>query len=89
MTEVAFAFKDPVKAIYERTIGTNPFILQAFVNGIIINDKNRKIKGTLKTIIPKHISNIASIRCLDTLNFIEISNLIALEQKILIADQTI
>ena len=41
----AFQFKDPVNALYERAMSRNPVLLKAFVQGIINNGCDNRIKN--------------------------------------------
>ncbi len=74
ITRTAFHFVDPVKAIYERTMSKNPIVLRAFVEAIIKNGCDPRIKNQkYKTKIPKNISCFARINVVDTYQY---SNLV-------------
>ena len=83
----AFEFVDPVKAILERTMSKNPQILRAFVEGIIRNGKNSKFKSKeFKSKMPSHISCYASVSVLDALEYSELVDVIAEQQKAIITN---
>ena len=84
----AFEFIDPVKAILERTMSKNPKILRAFVEGIIRNGKNSKFKSKeFKSKMPSHISCYASVSVLDALEYSELVDVIAEQQKAIITNK--
>ena len=86
MTHTAFEFVDPARAILERTMGRNPAILRAFVQGIINNDKNSLFKHKkYKSTVPSNISCYASISMLDALEYDELVEVITEQQKMIIS----
>ena len=86
ITHTAFEFIDPVKAIFERTMGKNPVILKAFVQGIINNEKNSLFKGNeFRSKVPSNISCYASINMLDALEYDELVEVITKQQKLIIS----
>lgn len=85
MSLTAFEFIDPVKAIFERTMSKNPIVLQAFVQGIINNNKNPKFKREgYRVKIPNHISCYAAVNYLDDYSYNELVMLITEQQKMLL-----
>lgn len=79
---VAFEFIDPVKAVAERKMSCNNMILRAFVEGIMLNDKNPLLKNDeLRKIVPYHISCYTGVRNLDGFDYDELVSIIAKEQK--------
>lgn len=82
ISEVAFHFVDPVKAIYERVISRNPIVLRAFVEAIIKNDCDPKIannKYRLK--VPKNVNCFARISMIDTYEYDELVEELARQIK--------
>jgi len=87
VSHTAFEFVDPVKAILERTMSKNPMILRAFVQGIINNGKDAKFKSkAFKSKMPSHISCYASVSVLDALEYDELVEVIAEQQKAIISE---
>lgn len=85
MSHVAFEFIDPVKAIFERTMSKNPKILQAFTQGIINNECDRRFKNKVfKLKVPNNISCLASITMLDSLDYDSLVNVITEQQKMIL-----
>lgn len=84
--EVAFSFIDCVKGIYERSFSKNKWIVKAFVEGIINNNKSMGFKDPkYRTLIPTHISNIASINMLDSYDdYDELVRKVTKEQSIML-----
>lgn len=73
MSEVAFHFIDPVKATYERTIARNPIVLKAYVQAIINNGCNPKIKDRKNRLkVPNNVSCFARINILDAYEYDEL-----------------
>jgi hypothetical protein len=71
--KTAFEFIDPVKAIYERAMGRNPILIKAFVQSIINNDCDKRLKGDkYKSKIPKHINCFSCINILDVYGYDEL-----------------
>ena len=82
ISRVAFHFIDPVKAIYERAMARNPIILRAFVEAIIRNDCDGRIKNAkYKTKVPKNISCFARINILDAYEYNELVDTMAFQIK--------
>lgn len=82
ISRIAFHFIDPVKAIYERAMSRNPIILRAFVEAIIKNGCDARIKNVkYKTKVPKNISCFARISILDAYEYRELVDTIALQIK--------
>lgn len=71
--KVAFKFKDPVNALYERAMSRNPVLLKAFVQGIINNDADGRIGNKkYKSKIPSHISCYSCVNILDVYSYDEL-----------------
>lgn len=82
ISRVAFHFIDPVKAIYERAMSRNPVILRAFVESIIKNGCDARIKNAkYKTKVPKNISCFARISILDAYEYSELVDTITFQIK--------
>lgn len=82
ISRIAFHFIDPVKAIYERTMSRNPIILRAFVEAIIKNGCDGRIKNAkYKTKVPKNISCFARISILDAYEYNELVDTMAFQIK--------
>ena len=82
VSKVAFHFIDPVKAIYERAMSRNPIVLKAFVDAIIKNECDARIKNKVyKTKVPKNISCFARISMLDAYDYNELVDTIACQIK--------
>lgn len=82
ISEVAFHFIDPVKAIYERVISRNPIVLRAFVDAIIKNDCDLRIASPkYRSKVPKNINCFARISMIDTYEYNELVNTIAIHIK--------
>ena len=85
MSVTAFEFVDPVKAIFERTMSRNPLVLQAFVQGIINNNKNAKFKrDEYRLKVPNNISCFAAVNYLDDYDYTELVKTITEQQALLI-----
>lgn len=73
MSIVAFHFVDPVKAIYERAMSKNPIVLRAFVQAIINNKEDARIKNKkYKTKVPNNMSCYARMNILDVYSYDEL-----------------
>ena len=71
--KTAFEFIDPVKAIYERAMGRNPILIKAFVQSIINNNCDKRLKGDkYKSKSPKHINCFSCINILDVYGYDEL-----------------
>jgi len=69
-SETAFHFVDPVKAVYERDMSKNFIILRAFVQAIINNGCDDRIKNKInRTRVPNNISCMARINVLDAYTY--------------------
>lgn len=69
----AFEFIDPVKAIYERAMSRNPIILKAFVQGIINNGCDKRLKNNkYRSKVPSHISCYSCVNILDVYGYDEL-----------------
>lgn len=69
----AFEFIDPVKAIYERAMSRNPIILKAFVQGIINNGCDKRLKNNkYRSKVPSHISCYSCVNILDVYSYDEL-----------------
>ena len=87
ITNTAFEFIDPVKAILERTMSKNPSILRAFVQGIINNNKDSRFKSDkYRSKVPSNISCYASVNVLDVLDYNELVKVITEQQKAIITE---
>lgn len=79
---VAFHFIDPVKAVYERTMAKNPIVLQAYVEAIINNNCDNRIKNEkYRKKIPNNISCFARISILDAYRYEELVNIMTKQIK--------
>lgn len=82
VSTVAFHFIDPVKAIFERTMSRNPAVLKAFVQAIINNDKDPRIKNKkFKLCIPNNVSCYARINMLDAYNYDDLVETMTIQMK--------
>lgn len=82
ISEVAFHFIDPVKAIYERVISKNPIVLRAFVEAIIKNDCDPKIANNkYRSKVPKNVNCFARISMIDTYEYEELVDVLARQIK--------
>lgn len=82
VSTVAFHFIDPVKAVYERAMSKNPAVLKAFVEAIIKNNKDPRIKNKkLKLSIPNNVSCFARINLLDAYQYDELVVTIANQMR--------
>ena len=81
----AFEFIDPVKAIYERAMSRNQILLKAFVQGIINNGCDKRLKGNkYRSKVPSHISCYSCVNILDVYSYDElVENLTAQIKTIL------
>jgi len=69
----AFEFIDPVKAIYERAMSRNQNILRAFVQGIINNNCDKRLKSDkYRARVPSHISCYSCVNILDAYSYDEL-----------------
>ena len=69
----AFEFIDPVKAIYERAMSRNQIVLKAFVQGIINNGCDKRLKSNkYRSKIPSHISCYSCVNILDVYSYDEL-----------------
>ena len=69
----AFKFIDPVKAIYERAMGKNKIIVKAFVQGIINNNCDKRLRNDrYRSRIPSHISCYSCVNILDVYSYDEL-----------------
>lgn len=72
-SEVAFHFIDPVKATYERAMSRNPIVLKAYVQAIINNDCDSRIKNSKYRLkVPNNISCFARVNILDAYGYDEL-----------------
>lgn len=82
ISHTAFEFIDPVKAVFDCTMGRNPAILRAFVQGIINNNKDAKFKSDkYRSKVPANISCYASVNVIDSLEYDELVEVITEQQK--------
>lgn len=73
MSETAFHFIDPVKATYERAISRNPIVLKAYVQAIINNNCDPRIKNKKYRLrVPNNISCFARMNILDAYEYDEL-----------------
>ncbi len=80
--QTAFEFIDTVKAVGERTLSNNYNILKAYIDAIIVNNKDPKFKDKeLRKVIPAHINCCAAVLMFDAYEYSELVNIIAEEQK--------
>lgn len=83
--KVAYEFIDAVKAVFERKMSNNPYILKAFVQGIINNGKNAKFRDKkMRNKIPSHISCFSAVNFLDAYDYDELVEVITEQQKIIL-----
>lgn len=92
LTQIAWDFIDPFKAIQECVLGNNPYILKAFALAIKKLNCNPMIKKSKnpenRKIIPKHIRNYACSIFLDRFDDIEPLADILANQITIIMDKT-
>ena len=82
MSITAFHFIDPVRAIYERTMSRNPIVLKAYVQAIINNDCDPRIKNNKYRLkVPNNISCFARMNILDAYDYGELVNVITVQIK--------
>lgn len=82
VSTVAFHFIDPVKAVYERAMSRNSIVLKAYVEAIINNDCDARIKNKkYKLKIPNNISCFARINILDAYGYEELVNVMTEQIK--------
>lgn len=82
ISEVAFHFADPVKAIYERAMSRNPIVLRAFVEAIIKNNCDPRIKNShYRAKVPKNVSCFARISIVDTYEYEQLVDTLAFQIK--------
>lgn len=73
MSLVAFHFIDPVRGILERTISYNPIVLKAYVQAIINNKCDPRIKNNqFRSAIPNNISCFSRVNILDAYGYDEL-----------------
>lgn len=89
ITHTAFEFVDPVKAMIERSsMSKNSNIPRAFVQGIINNGKDSRFKSDrFRSKVPSHIKCYASVSILDALEYSELVEVIAEQQKAIISEK--
>ena len=72
-SKTAFHFVDPVKAVYERDMSKNHIVLRAFVQAIINNNCDDRIKNKYnRTRVPNNISCMARMNVLDAYEYNEL-----------------
>lgn len=72
LTSTARQFIDPVKALYERTMGTNRTVFKAYIRAIQLLDLDSRIKsGKFRSILPTHIRNLATMKIYESIDSIE------------------
>ena len=72
LTRTARQFIDPVKALYERTMGTNRLVFKAYIRAIELLNYDVRIKSSkFRSIIPTHIRNLATMKIYESYNSIE------------------
>ncbi len=84
-TEVAFHFIDPVKATYERALSRNPIVLKAFVQAIINNNCDPRIKNEKNRLkVPNNVSCFARMNILDAYQYDELVETLTNQIKVLL-----
>ncbi len=72
LTETARQFIDPVKAIYERTMGLNRNVFKAYIRSIQLLDCDMRIKNSkYRSILPTHIRNLATMKIYESIDDLE------------------
>ena len=78
----AFEFIDPVKAVYERTnLSSNKNVLKAFVESIIINGRDSRLKKEARSKFPSYVSCYAGVNIFDVYDYDKLVNLLVNIQK--------
>lgn len=77
----AMEFIDPVKAIFERKLSCNDYIVRAFVDAITKGGRNNILKNDqMKKVVPKHIQCFAGVTNLDAFEYEELVDIMQKEQ---------
>lgn len=86
LLKVAHEFIDPVKAVFERSMAKNSKVLKAFVEGIIVNNCDKRFKNTnYRKFIPYNFNSYAAITMLDAFDYDNLVKEIAKLQKCLLS----
>ena len=72
LMSTARQFIDPVKALYERVMGTNRMVFQAYVRAIQLLEYDLRIKSEkFRSLLPTHIRNLATMKIYESYNSVE------------------
>ena len=72
LVDTAYKFIDPVKALFERTLGSNKILFKAFIRSIeILNFDSRIKSGKFRSILLTHIRNLATMKMYESVDSVE------------------
>lgn len=89
LTETAHRFVDPVKALYERALGTNKVLFKAFIRSIQLLDYDPRIRSNkYRSVLLTHIRNLAAMKIYESYDSVEeLARVFSEDIKAFIGDQ--